>query len=83
VLRSGWRPPSYNSKVPNAAPHSKHMTGEAIDVADPLGELGKWCLANEKYLEDFKLWCEDVNHTKTWVHFQSVPPKSGKRFFIP
>lgn len=83
ILRSGWRPKAYNDKVPGASKNSKHITGNAVDVADPDGSLGRWCLENEKYLEDFGLWCEHPKHTKTWVHFQNLPPKSGKRFYIP
>lgn len=39
VVTSGWRTESYNKIVPNAAPKSKHITGEAIDLYDPDGEL--------------------------------------------
>lgn len=83
VLRSGWRPRAYNEKVPGASKNSKHITGNAVDVADLDGSLGRWCLANEKYLIDFGLWCEHPDYTKTWVHFQNLPPKSGKRFYKP
>lgn len=60
---------------------SKHLSGQAIDIADPTGSLMKWCKANEDKLAEIGLWCEDG--TVGWVHFQIVPPKSGKRFFLP
>lgn len=60
---------------------SKHLAGEAVDIADPDGKLMAWCKANVKTLEEVGLWCEDG--TKGWVHFQIVAPKSGKRFFMP
>ena len=82
-VRSGWRPAEINASIPGAALHSKHMTGEACDIADPGGELGRWVLDNEQALVDVGLWCEAPSHTPTWVHFQTKPPKSGKRFFIP
>lgn len=62
---------------------SKHLSGQALDVLDVDGELKNWCIVNEFLLEGLGLWCEDFNHTPTWVHFQMVSPKSGKRFFIP
>jgi uncharacterized protein YcbK (DUF882 family) len=60
---------------------SKHLSGEAIDIADPKGSLMTWTKANVKVLEDVGLWCEDGIFG--WCHFQIVPPKSGKRFFLP
>lgn len=58
---------------------SKHLKGQAVDIADPTGDLYQWCLDNTKILEQAGLYCEA--DTKGWVHFQIVPPKSGKRFF--
>lgn len=62
---------------------SKHLSGEAVDIADAKGVLKAWCLANVAVLEAAGLWCEDFSATPTWLHFQCVPPKSGKRFFLP
>lgn len=62
---------------------SKHLTGQAADVADPDGELAKWLKVNEVRLIESGLWCESPDYTKGWIHFQSVSPKSGRRFFIP
>jgi uncharacterized protein YcbK (DUF882 family) len=60
---------------------SKHLFGQACDISDPSGKLMAWCKANVAVLEEAGLWCEDG--TVGWVHFQSVPPGSGKRFFLP
>lgn len=68
------------SKIPMK---SKHLFGQAVDISDPNKDLQKWVLANVKLLEDTQLWCEDFSATPNWVHFQTVPPKSGKRFFLP
>ena len=62
---------------------SRHLIGAAVDIADPKGELSKWCKDNTKILEDAGLWCEAFEYTKGWCHFQIIPPKSGKRFFTP
>jgi hypothetical protein len=61
---------------------SRHLFGQACDVSDPDGKLMDWCIANEKVLEKVGLWCE-VRDDKKRVHFQIVPPQSGKRFFNP
>ena len=83
TVNSGWRPPSVNGATPGAALKSKHMTGQAIDLADPEGDLDQWCLENESVLEELRLWQEHPAATKGWCHLQIVPPKSGRRVFYP
>jgi LAS superfamily LD-carboxypeptidase LdcB len=72
------------SKIPMG---SKHLFGQAVDISDPKGELGKWCIANEDKLKEIGLWCEDIASCPGWVHFQSVQYGSWKpdksRFFKP
>ncbi len=82
-VNSGWRPPSLNAKTPGAALRSKHMTGEAIDIADPDGDLDDWCIRNPTVMADIGLWQEHPASTKGWCHVQIVPPKSGNRVFYP
>lgn len=82
-VTSGWRPPQINASTPNAAVRSKHMTAEAIDIADPEGDLDDWCMAHPKELEHIGLWQEHPSATKGWCHVQIVPPKSGNRVFYP
>lgn len=74
--RKGIYPP----KVPMK---SNHLFGRAVDFSDGDGKLKKWILENIKLMEEIGLWMEDFNATKTWVHFQINPPKSGNRFFKP
>lgn len=62
---------------------SKHLSGKAVDVADPKNILKDWLSKNVDKLEWNELWCEDFASTPSWVHFQAEPPKSGKRFFKP
>jgi hypothetical protein len=62
---------------------SKHLFGQAIDIADPSGDLYKWCVDNEKFLLEVGLWLE--KDTKGWVHFQIVKFGSwtnGKSIFF-
>jgi uncharacterized protein YcbK (DUF882 family) len=68
------------SKIPMK---SKHLSGLAVDILDPKQELQQWCLNNEAILVQAGLYMEDFSATTNWVHFQSVPPRSGKRYFIP
>lgn len=83
LVHSGYRPPEINAVTPNAAKNSNHLVCRAVDIADEKGELAAWCLANLDLLEHFELWLEDPRFTPTWVHLQSVPPKSNSRVFQP
>lgn len=77
----------YNRKGitdPNRIPmKSRHLIGAAVDISDPKRELQVWCQNNVSLLEEVGLWMEDFRYTPNWVHFQIIPPASGKRFFIP
>lgn len=68
-----------DNKIPMG---SAHITGCACDIYDPNGELMEWSRNNENLLEEFGLWVED-DTTQPRVHYQTYPPKSGKRFFKP
>jgi hypothetical protein len=81
---SGWRPADVNARTPGGAAFSKHRTGEAGDVRDAVDRrLARWCLQNLDVLDAIGLWMERPQWTPTWVHLQIVPPRSGKRVFIP
>ena len=55
--------------------------------------FAQWCVKNTDILDECGLWMEDPRwcakwNEKTqqwdyWVHLQRVPPKSGKRIYIP
>lgn len=62
---------------------SSHLYGCAVDIADPKGELKKWCAENKAKLIECGLWMEDPKYTKGWIHLQNYTPKSMNRFFIP
>lgn len=84
-VNSGWRPKAINDATPNAARTSLHMTGEAVDLSDGDGELGRWCTspAGLTILQQIGLWIESPAYTKRWLHTQTRPPKSNARIFIP
>lgn len=67
------------SKIPTK---SNHLTGRAIDLYDPDLTMTKWLKEdNSRRLIELDLYAEEGN--KNWVHIQTVPPKSGKRWFYP
>lgn len=70
-------------RINPSAMGSSHLYGCAVDIADPKGELKKWCVANKAKLIECGLWMEDPKYTSSWCHLSSYIPKSGKRIFIP
>lgn len=82
-VNSGWRPPEINAGTPGAAPRSKHMSGQAVDLYDPDGLLDDWCMDHQEQLGEVGLWLEHPGSTKGWCHVQTVPPRSGHRVFYP
>ena len=97
-ITSGYRPDAINEQTPGAAKNSNHKLCRAADIEDADGEFANFCSAKLDLLKDIGLWMEDPFYTRTilageskkipfgqqgWVHLQSVPPKSGKRVFIP
>lgn len=84
-VNSGWRPPAVNAATPNAAAMSKHMLGQAIDLADPEGDLDEWLMGDigQAAMTRIGLWHEHPAATKGWAHLQTVPPRSGRRTFYP
>lgn len=84
-VNSGWRPPAINAATPNAAVLSKHMLGQAIDLADPEGDLDDWLMGDvgQATMTRLGLWHEHPAATKNYAHLQTVPPRSGRRTFYP
>lgn len=83
IVSSGFRPASINAGTPGAAPRSKHMNCDAVDIYDPDGDLDDWCMTHLKDLERAGLWLEHPSATKGWCHLQRVAPRSGNRAFYP
>lgn len=85
VLRSGHRTRAKTLALIaagyKAALGGKHETAQAVDIADPNNLLDAW-LTDAK-LEAYGLYREAPSATPTWVHVQTVAPKSGHRTFIP
>lgn len=91
-IHSGWRPKAINDMTRGAAPHSTHLTGEALDASDEDRALARWILDDEltcgrmgmpSLAAKIGLWFEDFRTTADWVHGQCVPPMSLNRIYIP
>lgn len=82
VFTCTYRSPEHNARV-GGAKKSSHLTGCACDIADADCKLKDYLRANPELLEECDLYAEDFDSTSTWVHLQSVPPKSGRRIFKP
>ena len=63
------------------AANSPHKLACAVDVYDPENELDD--MITDELLTKFNLYREHPKHTPGWCHLQCVPPKSGRRTFIP
>lgn len=85
LVSSGWRPPMINRQVKGAAPKSKHMTGEAVDLYDPEGDIDNFLISGQgqRVLASLGLYIEHPSATKSWSHIQIVPPRSHSRVFYP
>lgn len=70
------------SKIPMK---SKHLYGQAIDIADPKLEITAWFKANPAIQDQLNIYFEEGN--TNWVHMQIVPfgsyKQGGTRWFKP
>lgn len=88
-VASGWRPQKVNDATANSAGHSTHISALACDIRDTTSRsLAYWLVRNQNRLVLCELWCEDFRWTggkgiRPWVHFQTVPPMSNNRVYIP
>jgi hypothetical protein len=83
VVNSGVRSDADQQRINPKAPKSKHISCQAVDIADSDGGLLKWVLANLDLMQTLGVFFEDFRWTPGWIHFQIVPPASGKRVFVP
>jgi hypothetical protein len=88
TVNSGLRSDADQARINPSAPKSKHLLGAACDINDPDGSLWKWVMDNLDLMQQLGLYFEDPRWTHHpdnhgWVHFQILPPASGKRIFVP
>jgi len=73
----GFRP----QNCPQGAPNSSHKTGKGVDLYDPKNEIDG--AITDALLEQYQLYREHPDATKTWVHLTTRAPGSGRRSFNP
>jgi len=89
IVTSGYRTKEDHERIYKGTPKDKipwgsaHLSGCACDISDPKGLVWEFFADNFEFLKEVGLWLEDPRWTKNWVHFQTVPPKSGSRIFVP
>jgi hypothetical protein len=71
------------SKIPMQSRHLYGFAADLVPIEDNIKHLHDWVNHNVKLMEEIGLYFEAFEYTPTWLHCQSVPPKSGKRFFKP
>lgn len=83
-VSSGFRPSSVNSGIKHAAKRSLHISGFAVDIADPDGTLDEAIKKCPELLDKYGLWLEDPGHTPGWSHLD-MGTRSDRpiRIFIP
>lgn len=79
-VSSGLRFPE---TLANDVARSAHFTGEAVDLTDPDQVISEAILDRPDLLVKYDLYMENPRYTKTWVHLQSRPTRSGNRVFVP
>ena len=82
-VSSGFRTEAANIAA-GGAKKSLHMTGKAIDLEDPKGEIDEAIKKCPEILDKFGLWLEDPGHTPGWAHLDIGSRSARKvRIFIP
>jgi hypothetical protein len=86
-MTSGYRSPADQQRINPKAPGSMHTRGAAIDLWTDDKSFTYWVLMHLDYLIELGLYIEDPSHTSKglggWIHCQIIPPRSGRRIFIP
>jgi hypothetical protein len=88
-LTSGFRPTDVNENTPNAAQHSGHEIGKALDIWDDYDQnLCKLVMSRPDLLRKHGLMMESMLSTKgkntNWCHLDYIDrPDRASRTFIP
>ena len=83
-VSSGFRPSGVNAGIKGAAKRSLHMTGKAIDLSDPDGQIAKKVAARPDLMRKYGVFLESPAHTKGWCHLDKGSRSDRpNRQFIP
>ena len=81
-ITSGFRTAEANL-LANGAKNSAHLTGEAVDIEDPDGQLDIKIASDPSLLVTYDLYAENGYATHGWCHLSIKPTLSGRRIFTP
>ena len=71
------------SKIPMQSRQLYGLAADLVPIEDDIKHLHDFINNNIGLMSDIGLYFESFEYTPTWLHCQSVPAKSGKRFFKP
>lgn len=71
------------SKIPMKSLHLEGKACDIVPIEDDIGHLQEWITNNIIISENIGLWYESFSATRGWVHLQTSPPRSNRRFFLP
>jgi uncharacterized protein YcbK (DUF882 family) len=71
------------SKIPMQSRHLYGFAADLVPIEDDIKHLHDFINNNIGLMSDIGLYFEAFEYSPQWLHCQSVPPKSGKRFFKP
>jgi hypothetical protein len=81
-ITSGWRPSKYSKEIGTSV-RSAHVMGQAIDIADLGNKKFNLLEVNLNLLKIKGMAMEHKSATRSWLHLQSVLPRSGNTIFYP
>jgi hypothetical protein len=83
IVTSGYRELEHNLEI-GGKPHSLHMVGKAIDLADPGHWIIRSILKQPDLLKKYGLWMESPAHTPKHIHLDmGKRPEREIRVFNP
>jgi hypothetical protein len=71
------------SKIPMKSNHLYGFAADLVPIEDDIKHLHDFINNNIGLMADIGLYFEAFEYSPQWLHCQSMPPKSGKRFFKP
>jgi len=81
TTEGGFRLPDCAQGAPSSTHKILDGLFAGVDVYDPDNMFDMWI--GKSLLEEYNLYREHPDHTKTWCHLQTKKPKSGCRTYLP
>lgn len=72
TVSSGFRTQAANQAAGGSL-QSGHLSGKAVDIADPTGDLDKLVVTKQDLLHKYDLYLEHPDRTAGWTHLDIKP----------